>query len=118
MSCLEGLMAQVARDVEGQLKPQLTGLFGGVIRGYLPQVWVFETDDGTVSLTVDKQGIARAAPGAMPAPDVTVRTTHARLRTALATRSREAVPPGPLTVTPHTEKGRTAFGVLAKRLGL
>jgi hypothetical protein len=37
---------------------------------------------------------------------------------ALKTRNKDAVPPGPLTVTPHTAKGKTAFDYLRSRLGL
>ncbi len=118
MSCIEGLLESVAKDVEGQLRPQLTGFFGGMIRGYLPQTWVFETEEGTASLTVDREGRALAAAGALPTPDVTITTSHAKLSAALRTRSKAAVPPGPLTVTPHTEKGRMAFGFLRSRLGL
>lgn len=118
MSCIEDRLREVARDVEVQLKPQLSGFFGGMIRGYLPQTWVFTTEEGTASLSVDKDGHVAASGGAAPRPDVTIATTHARLEAALRTRRRELVPPGPLTVTPHTEKGRMAFGFLRNRLGL
>jgi len=70
------------------------------------------------SLTVDKNGTVSVAGGAAAHPDVTIETGHDRLVTALTTRSRDAVPPGPLTVTPHTSKGRTAFDYLRGRLGL
>lgn len=118
MSCIEGLLASVAKDVETQVRPQMSGIFGGMIRGYLPQTWVFTTEEGSASLTVDAEGHARAAAGALPKPDVTIETTHARLSAALTTRRSDAVPPGPFKVTPHSEKGRTAFGFLRSRLGL
>ena len=118
MSCIEGLLEGVARDVQERVQSQLTGFFGGMIRGYLPQTWVFETEEGTASLTVDREGRVLAAAGALPSPDVTIVTTHAKLSAALRTRKRELVPEGPLTVTPHTQKGQTAFGFLRSRLGL
>ncbi|HEY6238189.1 MAG TPA: hypothetical protein VIZ68_03265, partial [Thermoplasmata archaeon] len=98
MSCTVELLAVVARDVEGQVRSQLQGMFGPMIRSYLPQTWVFTTEEGSASLTVDAEGRATATPGALPNADVTVVTSHARLEAALRTRRKEAVPPGPLTV--------------------
>ncbi len=118
MSCLLGLLRAVAPEIEARLAPQVRGLFGGIVAGYLPQVWLFETDDGTVSIEVDRAGHVRAVAGALASPDVTIVTSHARLSAALATRRREAVPPGPLAVTAHTAKGRAALGMLRGRLGL
>jgi hypothetical protein len=118
VSCLPGLLDSVGRDIERQLKPQLSGLFGGILRGYLPQTWVFKTEEGNASLRVDTDGHAAAIGGVAPQPDVTIETTHARLAAALTTRSKVGVPPGPLKVTPHTEKGRLAFEFLRSRLGL
>ena len=118
MSCVEELLRQTGRQFEPELQHRLKGLFGGLIRGYLPQVWVFETDDGTASLLVDKTGTVSVVSGTAPHPDVTVEIPHDRLAIALRTRDRAAVPPGPLTVTPHTGKGKTAFDYLRSRLGL
>ncbi len=117
MSCLEELLTRSARSFEGELQARLHGLFGSVVRAYLPQVWVFRTDDGTVSLAIDREGRATVTPGAAPHPDVTVEIAHDRLRAALRSGRREAVPPGPISVTPHTAKGKTAFDYLKGRLG-
>jgi len=89
-----------------------------MLRTYLPQTWVFVTEDGTASLHVDRAGVVTVAPGPLPSPDVTVEVGHDRLKEALRTRRKDAVPPGPLKVTPHTAKGRTAFAYLRDRLGL
>lgn len=118
MSCVEGLLRETGRQFEPEIQQRLHGLFGGIIRSYLPQVWVFETDDGTASLHVGAQGAVTVVSGASPHPDVTVKIPHDRLVAALKTRNKELVPPGPLTVTPHTAKGRTAFDYLRSRLGL
>ncbi|MFI5038280.1 MAG: hypothetical protein ACHP93_07355, partial [Solirubrobacterales bacterium] len=111
-------LTAVSGDIELRLKPQLTGLAGMMIKPYLPQSWVFETESETVSLVVDAQGNVSAVRGAASRPDVTIATSHARLEAALRTRDASQVPPGPLTVTPHTGKGRTAFEFLRPRLGL
>ncbi len=117
MSCLEELLTKAARSFEGELQTRLHGFLGSIVRAYLPQVWVFRTDDGTVSLAIDQEGHAKVTTGAAPHPDVTVEIPHDRLRAALKSGRKEAVPPGPLTVTPHTAKGRTAFDYLKGRLG-
>ena len=118
MSCTLGLLEKAGREVEAQLKPQLSGLFGGMIRGYLPQTWVFETEEGATTLHVDKTGLVAVTAGAQPSPDLTVHARHAALATALKERSRSALPPGAISATPHTEKGRMAFQFFRSRLGV
>lgn len=118
MSDVEGLLREAGRQFEPELQHRLKGLFGGIIRGYLPQVWVFETGRGAASLLVDKTGTVSVVAGAAAHPDVTVQIPHDRLVAALTTRDKDSVPPGPLTVTPHTAKGKTAFDYLRSRLGL
>jgi hypothetical protein len=118
MNDLEGLLRDAGRQIEPELQRRLKGLLGGIIRSYLPQAWVFETDNGTASLVVDRDGTVSVTGGAASHPDVTVKIPHDRLVAALTTRNKDLVPPGPLTVTPHTSKGKTAFDVLRSRLGL
>jgi hypothetical protein len=112
------LLNQVTPDLERQIQPQLKGAFGGLVRAYLPQTWVFVTEDETATLQVGADGSAQALPGAAAHPDVIVETTHARLVIALSTRDKSKVPPGATKVTPKTEKGRTAFQFVRSRLGL
>jgi hypothetical protein len=118
MASLVPLLEKVAHDVQPEIQSQLGGFFGGMVRAYLPQAWVFKTEKEVASLTVDPSGAVTVAPGAAAHPDVTIETAHARLEAALRTRSRGQVPPGPMTVTPHTPKGKTAFDYLRGRLGL
>ena len=118
MACLLALLRDAGQDLQPRLQSQLSGVFGGIVRQYLPQSWVFVTESETVTLTVDREGRFGALPGRSDAPDVTVETTHDRLAAALRTRQRDQVPPGPFRAIPHTEKGRTAYGLLRQRLGL
>ncbi|MCI4317171.1 MAG: hypothetical protein L3J96_01410 [Thermoplasmata archaeon] len=118
MSCLVGLLQAAGSDLEPRLKGQMGGFAGGIVRMYLPQTWVFRTEEEVATLGVDRTGSFRAIAGAGEKPDVTIETTHARLSAALRTRQRDKVPPGPFKATPHTEKGRTAFEFLRGRLGL
>jgi len=117
-SGLVPLLESVAREVQPQVQAQLGGFFGGMVRAYLPQTWVFRTEKEVASFTVDKTGTVSVRAGTVAAPDVTIETSHDRLVTALTTRSRSAVPAGPLTVTPHTSKGKTVFDYLRGRIGL
>jgi hypothetical protein len=118
VTCIEELLAKVGRDVQPEIQSRLRGFFGGMVRAYLPQTWVFVTEQGTASLQVDRAGVVTVTSGALRTPDVTVEIGHDRLKAALSTRRREAVPPGPMTVTPHTSKGKTAFAYLRERVGL
>lgn len=118
MSCIEGLLRDAGHQFEPEIQRRLQGFLGSIVRSYLPQTWVFKTDDGSASLHVDTDGKVSVTSGTSPRPDVTVEIPHDRLVAALKTRNREAVPPGPLTVTPHTAKGRTAFDYLRGRIGL
>jgi len=118
MGDVAGLLRDVGLRVEPEVQRQLKGLFGGIVRGYLPQVWVFATDDGTASMVVDRAGAVSVQDGTAPHADVTVRIPYQRLKVALTTRDPAKVPPGPLEVTPHTAKGKTAFDYLRSRLGL
>jgi len=118
VATLLSLLDTVAREVEPEVKGQLGGLFGGFVRAYLPQTWVFRTEREVASLTVDRAGAASVAAGAGPNPDVTIETTFELLEKALTKRSRSGLPPGKLAVTPHTSKGKTAFDYLRGRVGL
>jgi hypothetical protein len=118
MTSLVPLLESVARDIQPQIRSQLGGFFGGMVRAYLPQTWVFRTEREVASLSVDRNGGVTVVNGPAANPDVTIEIPHDRLETALRTRSRSQVPPGPLTVTPHTSKGKTAFEYLRSRVGL
>jgi len=105
-------------EIERQLKPNLQGLTGMLVRSQLPQAWVLATESDIVTLQVDTSGKVRAFNGPAHQPDVTVKTSHSILSAALTTRNRASVPPGPLHVEYHTAKGRRAFEYLRGRLGL
>jgi hypothetical protein len=118
MATVRALLEKVAHDIEPEIRSQLGGFFGGMVRAYLPQTWVFRTEREVASLSVDRAGAVHVADGPAADPDVTLETTHERLVAALETRSRAKVPPGDLKVTAHTSKGKTAFDYLRGRLGL
>jgi hypothetical protein len=118
MSCVAEVLQGVAPELETEVKKRLRGFFGAMLRHYLPQTWVFRTEDGTASLRVDGQGAVTVAPGALVPADVTIEVGHDRLRQMLTTRSRDPNATGPLNVTTHTAKGKAAFGYLRERLGM
>jgi hypothetical protein len=118
MSCVEEVLRGVAPNLETEVKSRLRGFFGAMLRHYLPQTWVFQTEDGTASLCVDGQGAVSVVAGPVTPADVTVEVGHDRLRRMLTTRTRDPTASGPLTVTPHTAKGKAAFGYLRERLGM
>src|SRR5579863_4512424 len=110
MSCLVPLLAPTARDVEKRLRPLMTGLFGSFLQPYLPQVWVFRTEEETVTLRVGADGNCSVAPGAGDEPcDVRIETSHSRLVGALRRRGPQNIPDGPLEIRFDSKKGEKAF---------
>jgi len=120
MTCIESLLNLICSEIEGQLKPALANFFKGmIVRGYLPQNWVFETESESTTLTVDTGGNASVLSGASQFRDVTIRWHHDLLRSVLQTRNRSSIPYGQVPqVICHTQKGQTAFNFLRQRLGL
>ena len=118
MGSVADLLNNLCPEIEAQLKPNLRGFFSGMIRGYLPQAWVFTTEAETVTLHVDTDGNVSVRNGRAPAPDVLVQGTHQALSAALSTRNPAVVPPGSIKARPVTPKGSMAFQFLRNRIGL
>lgn len=122
MGCSAELLGELGPSIERELKPNLRGLAGLVVRRYLPQRWVFSTGSEFASLCVDDQGNVSAYEGAVAGPDVLISTSHETLsralEAALGRRPRSSVPQGEVRPTFYTPKGRTAFNYLRGRLGL
>lgn len=118
MAPTEELLRVVGQRVEAEVKPRLSGLFGGLLRGYLPQVWEFRTEVDILCLTVGRDGSCRVSRGPSETPDVTVEIPEALLTKALKEGTRAAIPVGSTKVTARTAKGRTAFDFLRSRFGL
>lgn len=118
MASLEELLGQLCEDIERQLKPAVKGIFGGVVRGYLPQRWQFKTEHAAAIMSVDVAGNATVIPGSSKDVDVSIQTTAAKMDAIVKYRDASKVPAGIFEVTTHTAKGKTAFGFLRGRLGL
>jgi hypothetical protein len=118
MTCLLELFESLRSQIEDQIKPNLRGLVGLIVMGYLPQKWVFITEEETVTLTIDKKGNALIISEALANPDVTVEIDHKYLSTALRERCSPDFPPERSNVTLHTSKGKTAYNHLKKHFGL
>ncbi|HTP53521.1 MAG TPA: hypothetical protein VML94_00955 [Thermoplasmata archaeon] len=117
MPTVEELLGPVAASAQKEVQSRLHGFFGGMLRQFLPQIWVFRTERGVASLCVAADGSATVRSGAVEPADVTIEVGHDRLTSALTSRGRTSVP-GPFAATPHTARGRTAFDYLRSRLGL
>lgn len=116
---LKELLGQYCGETEKQLKPRLKGIEGPLLKRYLPQTWVFETESETVSFLVDADGNATVHKGDGSDRDVTVKWKHEPLCSVLRARSPSAVEEGNRpTITFHTQKGRAAFNLLRRRLGI
>lgn len=119
MTELELLFQPICEEVRKELRKVLSGIFTGqIVKGYLPQDWVFITEQETVTFSVDKKGNAAAKEGASQAPDVSISIDHDYLAAALKERKKPDFEYKTFEVKFHTGKGETAFGYLRKRLGL
>jgi len=118
MKELTRILQPLCPDIEKQLKPALHGFTGILVRGYLPQAWVFSTPTEEATLQVDKTGNATIHDGGSPAPDVGIRSTAEMLDAIIRLRNKAAVPAGPFEVSTFTGKGTTAFNYLRGRLGM
>jgi hypothetical protein len=119
MTELDVLFQPVCEEVRKELKKVLSGIFTGqIVKGYLPQNWVFATEDETVTFSVDKKGNATILQGPCSEPDVTIRIDGKYLAAALKDRKKPDFEYQNFEVKFHTGKGETAFGYLRKRLGL
>ena len=118
MTTLKECFTPICREAEIEIKKNLRGLAGGIIRGYLPQLWIFKTENETVSFRVDNNGNTSVIEGSNNNPDVIIEIEHNYLVTALQTRSQPNFQPQFYDVKAITQKGQTAFGFLKKRFGL
>ena len=118
MSETAAIVSKIVPEIENRLIPALNGLFGGLVRGYLPQAWVFATEKGTATLQVNTSGNASVWDGAASNPDVYVSTTAQALDRALTYHDQAGLPPGALSVRAITGKGQAALNYLRKSLGL
>src|SRR5438445_10972431 len=111
---------QTRSHFESQLKPNLVGFTGFLVRGYLPQRLVFETGQERASLIVDIDGNTEVTLRVIESPDVLITTTHDTLSAALEAahglRSRDSVMRGQITPRFYTIKGEIAFNFLRGRL--
>ena len=118
MSCIEGLLSDLCGDVERELKPAVSGLLTGLlVKSYLPQDWIFRTEQESVTFHVAKSGSATSNAGESRNPDVVVEWDHDSLATVLRTRSSEGISRPP-RVRILTTKGKTGYDQLRKRIGI
>ena len=119
MGRVEDLLSGFCVDAEGELKPKLQGFTGLVLRGFLPQVWVFETESELVTVLADANGNVSVRQGDGLQRDLTIKWRHDMLCKVLETKTKDCVPIGEEpTVIRHTNKGGAAFNYLKGRLGL
>jgi hypothetical protein len=117
MSCIEGAIRQRLPKGQCRLKSSLViPLVGGVVRAYLPQVWVIITERETLSVEADTQGDLRISRGELGARDGTITICHDILANALQTGASPL--PSSYHVVFHTAKGKRSFEFLRSQFGL
>lgn len=118
MTCLKPILDGYAGRATQEIGRHLHGIFGGVIRGYLPQNWVLEVDREVYTIAVDSAGVCRIETKAPKSRDVTIRIGHDALKQALTDPDRSPAKRPAFAVTFQSSKGETAFRFLHERFGL
>ena len=119
MTCLNEIFQPICQEVQTQVKKYLSGILSaGFIKPYLPQHWVFITEQETITFRVEKKGNTSVVDGESETPDVTIKIDHDFLCRALKTRERPDFQPKSYDISFQTDKGKTAFNYLKKHLGL
>ena len=118
MTRIFDLLKGYCPEIEMRMRPQLdSAIRGSIVRGQLPQVWHFITEQETASFTVDRNGNAKAQEGNVGSPDVIVEWNHECLLSVLRSRTLEGIPPGEgPKVTTHTMRGRIGYSMIRKYL--
>jgi hypothetical protein len=118
VTAIRPLLDALAPQVQAEARRALAGpLTGALVRGYLPQAWVFETEEETVTFLVDVEGNARTVDGASPDPDVGIRGPSGDLAIVLSERRMPEGAGQRILYKHHTGKGRAAWTFLKDRFG-
>jgi hypothetical protein len=116
MTCIEGLLGKLCKEIEAGLATQRENPFEwALVVMNLPQKWVFEAESESVVLSISKKGKAKVKKSKVKKRDVTVKWDHNSMANLLRTRSPSGGTP---IVKLHTPAGATAFRILRERIGL
>jgi hypothetical protein len=116
----EALAQTAGPRLRAELRPYLSGPFGPMVRGYLPQIWWFRTGTQDATLEVAQDGSVGVVEGCREPVDVVITWTEAAL-VGVLTRGPAGRPPaaeGSPRVEARTPKGQAAVQLLRRRLGL
>jgi hypothetical protein len=116
VTCIEGLVQERAAQGEARLKQALKGLFGGIVRKYLPQTWTIVTDQENVTIRADTQGSIHVSNEVAPSRDGDIEIRHDLLADGI--KNGRSPPPGSYQVKFYTAKGKTAFNQVKSSFGL
>jgi hypothetical protein len=119
---MEGIhhrLDELCERVQRQLKAKLSMQIGGLVRQYLPQTWVFETELGACSVHIDVEGNVRVNHGPERERDITLIWNYKALERVLQSDSLSSMRPEDYPkILVETEKGRAAFNYLKKEFKL
>ncbi|MDE1821512.1 MAG: hypothetical protein KGJ23_12845 [Euryarchaeota archaeon] len=116
---MQGPFAPILGLLQAELNAVISGPMAPMVRSYLPQTWVFETDRGPLTLAADSVGRVSSFAGSVQERDVTIRIRYDRLVSALQTRDARRIPPAEAPqVAFHSQKGNVAFSFLRNQFGL
>lgn len=113
MATLRDMLVALSEEVETYLAKNPSVLM--VSASMFPQKWVFRTESGSFTVSVNTTGQARVREGEATKPDVVVEGSHDLLSYLLQSKSTNYGAP---KVEAFTKKGRFGYGFIKNRVGL
>lgn len=116
MSSLTGLFQRFCEEMMKRLKTELGRFYtGGYMSRYLPQTWVFKTENEVLTVVMDNEGNVILSGTDSKTPDVTIHTTEITLTNALQSNAK---PKWQWQVAFNTKKGEAAYTYMRGKFGL
>ena len=113
MATLKDMLVTLSEDVESYLTKNPSVLM--ISASMFPQKWIFRTERGSLTVTVNTTGQARVREGEAAKPDVVIEGSHDLLSSLLQSKSTNYGVP---KVEAFTKKGRFGYGIIRGRIGL
>lgn len=113
------MLTNRAKDLAIAARQQLNGPFADLIRSFLPQTWIIQTESGLLSLTMDSTGNVELKVNSDDSYDVLVIASTEELLKAQEQAATGSPPPAPIgKVQFGSDSGQIAYAFLRTRFGV
>jgi len=116
ISSLAGVLQKFCEEMMKRLKTELGRFYtGGYMSKYLPQTWLFKTENEAFTIVMDSEGNVVLSGTESKTPDVRIYTTEITLSNALQSNVK---PKWQWHVAFNTKKGEAAYTYMRGKFGL